>query len=342
MTAPAATALAEHASEIRRLGKQTVDNVVEIGRRLTECRNHPQMKHGDWLPWLKREFDWSQPSAQRFMDVYRFASDAELPKLSNLGLPVSALYQLAAPPTPKPAKTEIIERAQAGEHVSVVEVKRVVERHKPPSSRPRKTRPAKVAAPPPQPSTEAPQPAAESPVGPAPPAPPPPPPRDDIGPDSRSAADHLRERNEELEREKRQLKLKVEQLEREVEELRGKLATATGGDMSISEFQIAHKQWEEAFETQRGIIARLEKDNANLRAAKRELDEIIAAQADDDALPLADDGAPCDSEDADLVDAYAQRGCNDDEVPDIPEPAPLPAAAPPANDGLDISECLRR
>jgi len=169
---------------------------------------------------------------------------------------------------------------------------------------------------------------------------------DDAAPESDAGSDSEmlevgREAVEKLMAEKRALEARISELERELEELRGKLA-GTGGDMSISEFQIAHKQWEEAFETQRGIIARLEKDNANLRAAKRELEEIIAAQAADDALPPADNGAPCDSEDADLVDAYAQRGCNDDEVPDIPEPAPLPAAAPPANDGLDISECLRR
>src|SRR5262249_1918176 len=130
-----ANVLAEHADAIRCLGKQTVENVVEIGRRLTECRNHPRMKHGDWLPWLKREFGWSQQPAQRFMDGYRLASDAELPKLGNLGLPVSALYQLAAPSTPEAAKIEVIERAQAGEAVTVGEVKRVVDaaRGKPPA-----------------------------------------------------------------------------------------------------------------------------------------------------------------------------------------------------------------
>ena len=32
------TVLAEHANEIRRLGKRVVADVVEIGRRLSECR----------------------------------------------------------------------------------------------------------------------------------------------------------------------------------------------------------------------------------------------------------------------------------------------------------------
>jgi hypothetical protein len=116
-----ATALAEHTAEIRRLGKQAVENVVAIGCHLIECKK--LLGHGNWLPWLKWEFGWTDRTALNFMRV------AELSKsetVSDLRLPVKALYLLAAPSTPAAAKTEIIARAQAGEQVSAAEVKRVI------------------------------------------------------------------------------------------------------------------------------------------------------------------------------------------------------------------------
>src|SRR5262245_7110654 len=99
--------------------------------------------------------------------------------------------------------------------------------------------------------------------------------RDDIGPTSTFEIERRDARIEEIEYAKRQLEIRITGLEREIEELRGKLATGTGGDMSISEFQTAIKKWEETVETQRGIIARLENENASLRAG-------VAAPPDDD------------------------------------------------------------
>jgi len=109
--------------------------------------------------------------------------------------------------------------------------------------------------------------------------------RNDIGATSTSEIARKDAEIKELRNAKRQLEIKITGLESEIEELRGKLATGTGGDMSISEFQTAIKKWEETVETQRSIIARLENENAKLRAG---------------------------------------------------------VAAPPADDGLDIPECLRR
>src|SRR5215471_21004737 len=114
--------LAEHAAAIRKLGRQTVENVVEIGRLLTECKRI--CGHGKWLPWLEREFGWEETTAQRFMRVHELA----LSKSGNLpDLPVSAIYLLAAPSTPKEARDEIIERAQAGETIPVTEAKHIIE-----------------------------------------------------------------------------------------------------------------------------------------------------------------------------------------------------------------------
>jgi hypothetical protein len=79
--------------EIRRLGKQTVEAICEIGRLLTEVKQ--RLPHGQWLPWLKAEFAWSERTAQRFMNSHaliKSANLADLPRL--LELPPSAVADL--------------------------------------------------------------------------------------------------------------------------------------------------------------------------------------------------------------------------------------------------------
>jgi hypothetical protein len=244
-------ALAGHAAAIHHLGRQAVKNVIEIGRRLTECKEIVRKLGGSWGDWLEHEFNWSDQQARRFIHVFEHKS--ELNKLLNSDFPVSALYLLAAPSTPKEARTEVIERAQAGETVPVAEVKRTIERtkgrklasskRKPTTKPPTRTKSKHDAA-------------------------------NDIGATSAFEIEWRDARIEELENAKRRLEIKITGLESEIEELRAKLTTGTGGDMSISEFQTAIKKWEETVETQRGIIARLENENANLRAQ-------VAAPPDD-------------------------------------------------------------
>jgi hypothetical protein len=60
-----ARTLAEHADAIRSLGKQTVAKIIEIGRRLAEAKR--LVGHGNWLPWLNREFGWTEQTALNFM-----------------------------------------------------------------------------------------------------------------------------------------------------------------------------------------------------------------------------------------------------------------------------------
>jgi hypothetical protein len=172
--------LAEHAAEIRRLGKRVVEDVIEIGRLLTEAKEIAG--HGNWLPWLEREFKWTEMSATRFMNVYEMSQSNNL---LDLELPISGLYLLAAPSTPQGARDEIIDRARAGETIPVAKTKRIIERAKD-QQQPRK-RPKPQAARPPS--------------------------RDDMGPASTNEADRLRVRVEELQADKRRLEMKVAGLE---------------------------------------------------------------------------------------------------------------------------------
>ena len=49
---------------------------IEIGRRLVEAKE--MLNHGEWLPWLKRETEFSERSAQNYMKVFNSYGAAQL------------------------------------------------------------------------------------------------------------------------------------------------------------------------------------------------------------------------------------------------------------------------
>jgi hypothetical protein len=120
--------LAEHAAEIRRLGNRVIKDVIEIGQRLAESREILK-EEGCWRSWLKDELGWSPQTAGRFIQVYELSGD--VPRLEHLELPISAFYMLAAPSTPPDVRAEIIERAEAGEEITVAKTKTAITKRKP-------------------------------------------------------------------------------------------------------------------------------------------------------------------------------------------------------------------
>jgi len=118
--------LAEHAREIRRLGKRAKADLIEMGRRLADAKI--RAGHGYWLTWLDEEFGWSAKTAERLISLYEFsrAEIFDFDKMSNLELPVSALYLLAASSTPAEIQTDIVERARSGEILKFKAVARAI------------------------------------------------------------------------------------------------------------------------------------------------------------------------------------------------------------------------
>jgi len=115
--------------EIRRLGKQTIESICEIGRLLTEVK--ARLPHGQWLPWLAAEFAWSERTAQRFMDsqgLIKSANLSDLPRL--LELPPSSIADLGARSTPEAARQEVLQQVAAGRTPTTSEVKETIHRHK--------------------------------------------------------------------------------------------------------------------------------------------------------------------------------------------------------------------
>jgi Protein of unknown function (DUF3102) len=102
----------QQTGEIRSLMKRTAQYIVEIGQKLLLVKE--KLGHGRFLEWLSAEFEWTDETARRFMNVaQRFG---ETPQI--VAFAPSALYLLAAPSVPEPARTEAIHRAQAGETIT--------------------------------------------------------------------------------------------------------------------------------------------------------------------------------------------------------------------------------
>jgi Protein of unknown function (DUF3102) len=96
--------LAEHANEIRRLGRRAIGDIIEIGRHLIEAKK--LAGHGHWLPWLEREFGWKEQSARNFVNVAELA--AKSPTVGDLDIDFRGLYLLAAPSTPAEVVEEVV------------------------------------------------------------------------------------------------------------------------------------------------------------------------------------------------------------------------------------------
>jgi hypothetical protein len=109
--------IARHAAEIRRLGRRIADDLIEIGRHLTEVK---KKLRGRYLDWLDREFAWSEDTARRYVRLYELSQDLGFRKLRNLLLPASSLFLLARV-TPE-QRDEVAERMRRGERMTAAKI----------------------------------------------------------------------------------------------------------------------------------------------------------------------------------------------------------------------------
>ena len=118
----------QRTGEIKRLMRKTAQGVIDIGSYLIDAK--ACLDHGQFGDWLTAEFTWDERSARRFMAV---ADQFKTDNLSDLSIAPSALYLLASPSTPEPARAEVIERAQAGERITYSAAKETVQQYRPPA-----------------------------------------------------------------------------------------------------------------------------------------------------------------------------------------------------------------
>lgn len=89
-------------AEIQQLKADAGNAIIAIGERLIEAKE--QLPHGDWLPWLTEQVDFSERTARNFMRLAREWTNRQA--LADLGAS-KALTLLALP---EPEREEFIEQ----------------------------------------------------------------------------------------------------------------------------------------------------------------------------------------------------------------------------------------
>ena len=111
-------------------GKRFITDIAEIGKRLARVKN--RVGHGNWLPWLRQNFDWSGDTAENYINVYRVSQSPKFRSLRNL--PLEVLYLLGRRTVSEAARDAIAEQVEAGKKVTIPVVKervRIISHYRP-------------------------------------------------------------------------------------------------------------------------------------------------------------------------------------------------------------------
>ena len=96
------------------VGKEFLDIIIEGGGRLERLK--ARVPHGDWLPLLKKEFNWSVATADNWIAVKRLSRSPEFLRLRKL--PLEMLYALGRRNVPPEVHTDIAQRVERGERIT--------------------------------------------------------------------------------------------------------------------------------------------------------------------------------------------------------------------------------
>lgn len=124
------------ASEIRYIQNDVQQyaaaGALKIGERLCEAKE--LLDHGEFLPWLKDEFGWTDRTAQKLMAVYREFGDSQkslfgpgINAKTYSDLPVSKLYLLIS--VPESEREEFVKENDIAE-ISVREMEKLLKEKK--------------------------------------------------------------------------------------------------------------------------------------------------------------------------------------------------------------------
>jgi hypothetical protein len=120
-------AVQEKTGEIKTLLRKSAQDAIDIGQKLVQVKAH--LGHGNFANWLTAEFNWSDRTAQKFINVFEvFGSKPK--SSSDLKMSFETLALLAAPSTPEEARETAIALAENGEKVTLAQAKAIVEEAK--------------------------------------------------------------------------------------------------------------------------------------------------------------------------------------------------------------------
>ena len=115
----------QQTAALHAVARRTAHGIIEIGQHLNAVK--AQVGHGNFGPWLRAEFGWSQDTAGRFMAVAQ--KFGQIPHGAEFA--PKALYLLAAPSVPDTARAEALDRAATGERVDVAAAEAIIQAHRP-------------------------------------------------------------------------------------------------------------------------------------------------------------------------------------------------------------------
>lgn len=121
-------------AEIKAVKQRTDTGLFEQGRLLAEAKQ--RLPFGQWGRYLEMEYAYSIDVADRLVAIYKHFG--QIPRLAESSSR-SALAMLAAPSVPEPARAEAIQRAEAGETITIQRAKEIIAEHQPPEPEPVQT-----------------------------------------------------------------------------------------------------------------------------------------------------------------------------------------------------------
>jgi len=143
-TSPKASAARERETRLEAIATEIESvlgtAIMRVAALVAEGHELHRYQHGDggFEGWVERRLKMSRRTAYNLLDVHKRFGDQSVQILHSL--PRSVLYLIAPDSVAEAARTEVIERAQAGERLSHAQVKEIITGHKPKSPPPNKNR----------------------------------------------------------------------------------------------------------------------------------------------------------------------------------------------------------
>jgi hypothetical protein len=111
--------------EIDQIMGKTKENIYEIGKLLTEAKG--LVGHSNFQRWIEANFDFSYPTANNFMNVYRFCLNR--PKLVN-SIKSSVLYTISSNNFPNDLREHLLEHGNSLSDIKSKQIKDIMKRFK--------------------------------------------------------------------------------------------------------------------------------------------------------------------------------------------------------------------
>jgi hypothetical protein len=89
-------------------------NKFKIGEILIAVKEHPLVPHGRFLKWIESEFQWTDRTAENYMNLAR---SFKFETVANLPITITAMYDLGVDTVPQELRDKAVTRAAEGSRI---------------------------------------------------------------------------------------------------------------------------------------------------------------------------------------------------------------------------------